>query len=102
MPAAQPRQGRNEDSVGLAIAQRWAQVSLLDILDILLVAVLIYQFLALIKGTRATQILIGVGVLVLAFYVARQGQLATLNWLITTALPYAVFAFIVVFQSEIR
>ena len=89
-------------TLGVAIAQRWTHVSVVDVLDILLVAILIYQFLALIKGTRATQMLVGVGLLALAFYVARLGELSTLNWLISTALPYAVFALIVVFQNEIR
>jgi diadenylate cyclase len=46
--------------------------------------------------------LIGVGALGLAFYLARFGELRTLNWLLSTLLPYAVFALIVVFQSEIR
>jgi diadenylate cyclase len=72
------------------------------VIDILLVAVLIYGFLRLIRGTRASMILTGVAVLVMAFYVARVAQLRTLNWLITTLLPYAVFALIVIFQSEIR
>lgn len=71
-------------------------------IDILVVAVVIYQFLALIKGTRAWQIAVGVALVALAFYLARRSQLTTVNWLFTTALPYAVFAFIVVFQGEIR
>jgi diadenylate cyclase len=41
-------------------------------------------------------------VLGLAFYFARLGELRTLNWLLSTLLPYVVFALIVVFQSEIR
>jgi len=77
-------------------------ISLVSVLDILVVGILIYQFLVLIKGTRASQILAGIAVLGLAFYLARFSQLITLNWLLTTLLPYAVFAFIVVFQNEIR
>jgi diadenylate cyclase len=46
--------------------------------------------------------LLGVAVLALGFYFARLGELRTLNWLLNTTLPYAVFALIVVFQSEIR
>jgi diadenylate cyclase len=46
--------------------------------------------------------LVGVAALGLAFYFARLGELRTLNWLLSTALPYVVFALIVVFQSEIR
>jgi diadenylate cyclase len=37
-----------------------------------------------------------------AFYLARIGELVTLNWLVSHLLPYVVFALIVVFQSEIR
>lgn len=77
-------------------------ISLVSILDILLVAFLIYQFLVLVRGTRAAPMLVGVATLGLAFYFARLGELRTLNWLLSTLLPYVVFALIVVFQSEIR
>ena len=82
--------------------QRAGQVSLTPLIDILLVALLIYQFLVLVKGTRAFQMLVGVGVLVVAIYAARLGELRTVNWLVTTLLPYAIFALIVVFAPEIR
>jgi diadenylate cyclase len=77
-------------------------ISVISILDIVLVAILIYQFLALVRGTRAAPMLVGVAALGLAFYLARLGELRTLNWLLSTMLPYVVFALIVVFQSEIR
>ena len=77
-------------------------ISFTSILDIVLVAFLIYQFLVLVRGTRAAPMLVGVATLGLAFYFARLGELRTLNWLLSTLLPYVVFALIVVFQSEIR
>src|SRR5438876_217230 len=80
----------------------WPQVSVISVLDILLVAMIIYEFLMLIRGTRAAPMLLGVAVLALAFYFARIGELSTLNWLLSTLFPYVVFALIVVFQSEIR
>jgi len=80
----------------------WPKISLISIVDILLVAILIYQFLMLVRGTRAAPMLVGVATLGLAFYFARLGELRTLNWLLSTLLPYVVFALIVVFQSEIR
>ena len=80
----------------------WSHVSVVSILDIVLVAIIIYEFLALIKGTRAALMLVGVAALALAFYFSRLGELATLNWMISTLLPYAVFALIVIFQAEIR
>jgi diadenylate cyclase len=77
-------------------------VSVTSIIDILIVAAIIYQFLVLVKGTRAFQMLVGVGVLIVCFYLARVGQLTTVNWLVSTLLPYGIFALIVVFQAEIR
>ncbi len=80
----------------------WSHISVISILDIVLVAILIYQFLVLVRGTRAAPMLVGAAALALAFYFARLGELRTLNWLLSTLLPYVVFALIVVFQSEIR
>jgi diadenylate cyclase len=78
------------------------QFTWLSLLDILVVAAVIYQFLLLIKGTRASQMLVGIGVIVLALYFARRGQLPVITWFVSNLLPYAVFALIVVFQAEIR
>jgi diadenylate cyclase len=83
-------------------AANWPHFTLLSAVDILLVAFVIYEFLALIRGTRAALILVGVSVVILAFYFSRLGQLVTLYWLISRVLPYAVFALIVIFAPEIR
>jgi diadenylate cyclase len=80
----------------------WPHVSVISVIDILLVAIIIYEFLALVRGTRAALMLVGVAALGFAFYFIRIGDLQTVNWLINTLLPYAVFALIVVFQGEIR
>jgi diadenylate cyclase len=71
-------------------------------LDILLVALLIYQVLTMIRGTRAAPMLAGLVLVAVIFYLARIGELTTLNWVVSHFLPYLVFALIVVFQSEIR
>lgn len=73
-----------------------------NVIDILLVAFVIYQFLMLVRGTRAAPMLVGVAAVVLGFYIARVGRLTALTWLISTLVPYVVFALIVVFQSELR
>jgi len=73
-----------------------------NVIDILLVAFVIYQFLMLVRGTRAAPMLVGVAAVALGFYIARVGRLTTLSWLVSTLLPYVVFALIVVFQSELR
>ena len=84
------------------LANPWPHVTVIGIIDIVAVAFIIYQFLALIKGTRAALMLVGVAALALAFYFSRLGELSTLNWLLSILLPYAVFALIVVFAPEIR
>jgi diadenylate cyclase len=84
------------------VAGAWSHLTVISVIDILLVAIIIYEFLALIRGTRAALILIGLSIVALAFYVSRLGELVTLNWLISRALPYAVFALIVIFVPEIR
>jgi diadenylate cyclase len=73
-----------------------------NVIDIVLVAFVIYQFLMLVRGTRAAPMLVGVAAVGLGFYIARVGRLTTLSWLVSTLLPYVVFALIVVFQAELR
>ena len=77
----------------------WSRVSF-TVLDILLVAVIIYEVLVMIRGTRAAPMLAGLAAVGVAFYLARIGELVTLNWLVGHLLPYVVFALIVVFQSS--
>src|SRR5258708_5113662 len=83
------------------LIEPWWRVSF-TVLDILLVALIIYEVLVMIRGTRAAPMLAGLAAVAVAFYLARIGELITLNWLVSHLLPYVVFALIVVFQSEIR
>jgi diadenylate cyclase len=73
-----------------------------DLLDIAIVSFLIYEFLKLIRGTRAVQMGVGTLLIVALFYVSRLAPLQTVNWLIRNALLYVAFAAIVIFQSDIR
>jgi diadenylate cyclase len=78
------------------------RVSWWDIADIIVVSVLIYEVLKLIRGTRAVQMAVGAGFLVLLFYGSRWSHLETVNWLVRNFVGYIVFAVIVLFQSDIR
>src|SRR5215472_13237520 len=71
-------------------------------LDIFIVAFLIYQLLVFIRGTRAVQMAVGLGVVIGFFYFSRWIRLEALTWMLTNILPYFVFAIIVIFQHEIR
>jgi diadenylate cyclase len=77
-------------------------ISWWDLLDIVVVSVLVYEFLKLIRGTRAVQIALGSFLVIVLFYVSQLAPLQTVNWLIRNALVYAAFAAIVIFQSDIR
>jgi len=73
-----------------------------DVLDILIVAFVIYELLQFIRGTHAVQMALGGMLLVILYWTSRWADLETLNWLLRTFMPYVVFGIIVVFQSEIR
>jgi uncharacterized protein (TIGR00159 family) len=73
-----------------------------DVLDVLLVAFIIYELLQFIRGTHAVQIALGGLVLVVLYWTSVFFNLQTVNWLLRTFLPFLVFGIIVVFQAEIR
>ncbi len=74
----------------------------IDILDIAVVAVVIYYFLALIKDTRAFPMLLaGAGLLAL-YFGTQWAQLETMRWLLTEIAPFFIFALIVIYQADIR
>jgi diadenylate cyclase len=73
-----------------------------DLLDIAVVAVLIYELLLLIRGTRAMQMALSGAFLIALFFLSVWLDLETVNWLIRNLASYVVFAIIVLFQADIR
>lgn len=73
-----------------------------DAVDVLLVAFLIYQLLMILRGRRAAHILIGLGILALIYAGAMVFRLQLLSAFLGSVAPYAPFAIVVIFQSEIR
>ena len=73
-----------------------------DIVDILLVSFIIYRTILLIRGTRAAQMLIGIAVLIVIYFGARELELLTLYWLLRTLLSSIFLIIIIVFQGDIR
>jgi uncharacterized protein (TIGR00159 family) len=73
-----------------------------DTLDVLLVAIGIYWLLLLIRGTRAIQILVGLGALILLRVAADFFELLTLAWLLDNFLGPAVLIVVILFQADIR
>jgi diadenylate cyclase len=79
------------------VALEWA-----DVLDIAIVALLIYQLLLFFKGTRAMQMTLSAAFIVGLFFLSQYLHLETVNWLIRNLAPYVVFAIIVLFQADVR
>lgn len=72
------------------------------VIDVLVVAFLIYQCLMVVRGTRAGHILAGIFIMVLLYTVAIWAGLEALRSLLSFIVPYLGIAIIVLFQSEIR
>jgi len=73
-----------------------------DVLQIGIVAFVIYRVLLLVHRTRALQVLVGLLLLVVSYGVAFMLQLSVIVYLLTVVSSYAVIALIVVFAPEIR
>ena len=73
-----------------------------DVLDVVIVSVLIYELLLLIRGTRAAQMALSGGFLLMLYFLSQWLQLETVNWVIRNLAAYVVFAIIVLFQADIR
>jgi uncharacterized protein (TIGR00159 family) len=95
------------DLIGVQLAELWSFLAanfdpVRDTLDVLVVAVGIYWLLLLIKGTRAIQILVGLGALIGLRVAADFLELLTLAWLLDNFLGPAVLIVVILFQADIR
>ncbi|MDP8224632.1 MAG: diadenylate cyclase CdaA, partial [Candidatus Lernaella stagnicola] len=77
-------------------------INLIDLLDIFIVAFIIYRLLVLIQGTRALQILVGLVVIIAVFLMSNLLGFYTLNWILSTFLGSLILVVVVLFQPEIR
>jgi len=95
------------DLIGSQVSELWSFLQtnfdpFRDTFDVLVVAVGIYWLLLLIKGTRAVQILVGLGALIALRVAADFLDLLTLSWLLDTFLQPAVLILVILFQADIR
>lgn len=77
-------------------------IKIIDIIDIMLVTYGVYLALLFIEGTRAFNLLKGLGTILVFFIITRYFDLNTLSWILSNALPTGFLALIVIFQPEIR
>jgi len=78
------------------------KLTLMGVVDILVVAFLIYELILIVRGTRAAHILLGILTLILIYNLSLWLRLGLLHSILSYAMPYMAVAVIVLFQSEIR
>src|ERR1700693_2720885 len=75
---------------------------LTDVADILVVTYVVYRALLVLRGTRAMQMGMGLGVIFLVYVVSKWAGLVTLFNLLNTLLSSIILIVVVVFQNDIR
>ena len=80
---------------------QWVRV-ILNIIDILLVWLVIYNILTLIRGTKAVQLLKGIFVIVIIRIITVYLGLTTLAWMTQQVIEFGFLAIIIIFQPELR
>jgi diadenylate cyclase len=86
----------------LPFAPALPRLNLTGLIDILVVAFLVYQALMVVRGTRAFHVLTGLIIVVALYALATWAGLEGLRSLLALIVPYIGLAVIVLFQSEIR
>lgn len=77
-------------------------VRILDVIDILIVAAVLYKLFTLIRETRAEQLTKGIVVLLVLTKVTEWLRLYTINWILSNAMTVGTLALLIVFQPELR
>lgn len=90
------------DSALLYLRSFFQVLKLTDIIDIFLIAIIVYQLLKVLKETRAMQLVKGIFLLFLILQISSWAHLTTLNYLMRNAMQVGMFAIVVIFQPELR
>lgn len=80
----------------------FATIDVWDWLDIFVLSFVIYRVLILMRGTRALQSLMGLGIVLLLYVVSEILELTTLQWVLDHVFVYVVLALVILFQEDIR
>ncbi len=84
------------------LASQMPTIKIKDIIEILLIAAMIYQVIRWLQGTRAWVLFKGILVIFLAAAVAMVFKLTTILWIITNTVNVGLIAVIIIFQPELR
>jgi diadenylate cyclase len=77
-------------------------VSLIDVIDIIIVTYIFYKLYLVMRGTIASQIFVGLTLIIIASLIAQTFNMKSLGWIFSRLTDIWVIAFIILFQPEIR
>jgi len=80
----------------------WVKTYLLPVIDICIIAFVIYKIYMMISGTRAIQVVKGLALIIIAAWLSRFLRLETMSWLLNQIIQFAAIALIILFQPELR
>lgn len=84
------------------LTRLWSLTTVINIVDILIVAFFIYQIVRIAKGTRATELLKGILVIISIKFISTFFQLHTTEYIVDFIIQWSAIALIVIFQPELR
>jgi len=75
---------------------------LIDVIDVAIVAFVVYHLLLLLRGSRAMQMLLSLFVIVIVGFIARWLRFDALNWVMSGLKGIWAIVFVILFQQELR
>jgi diadenylate cyclase len=80
----------------------FVSVNLIDVIDIVIVTYIFYKLYLVMRGTIASQIFLGLTLIIIASLIAQTFNMKSLGWIFSRLTDIWVIAFIILFQPEIR
>lgn len=77
-------------------------IRITDVIDIFIVSFMFYKLFALIRGTRATQLIKGILFIFIGSKLSEFFKLYTISWILNNAVTVGFIAILIVFQPELR
>lgn len=88
--------------VGLAIQSLIRTFNIYDIIDISIVTFLIYHLIKIIRESRAGQLVKGIGIILVAYFLSCQLHFRMLSTILNNFFQFSIFGLLIVFQPELR
>lgn len=79
-----------------------ANINIIDVIDIVIVALLLYWVIKFVRGRRAGKLLLGVGIVFLLLFISNLLEMRALNFILNSVVSVGLIAIVIVFQPELR